>query len=255
LTDAERQSGDESARFAGHIVKQAQFNALATGRFWKQTRGGPWDGGHETDAHRTLAHHGITVLYATSPIEELGTTPYGMHEHLSTGTVRFYRQGPLQLTNLDPLVFSEIMRDVDLFVAVSSVSNDPDWQHRQHHTYWQDNSFGDLNQTAQTRRVVLESMVPKLKIAKQLSLSDRFLTVAGTLRTYHIHLGSGNILMDPNDQYLCIVSGAVRSKAVYLPFEGDARLTLILSKAFLLADDHKIKDATIMSQIQHAAAA
>lgn len=29
----------------------------------------------------------------------------------------------------------------------------------------------------------------------------------GDLRTYKIHLGSGNILMSPNNQYLCIVPG------------------------------------------------
>ena len=34
-----------------------------------------------------------------------------------------------------------------------------------------------------------------------------FLIVRGELRTYRIHLGSGNILMDPNSQYLCIVPG------------------------------------------------
>ena len=34
-----------------------------------------------------------------------------------------------------------------------------------------------------------------------------------------------------------------------LPFEGDATLSLILSKAFLLAEDDKIKDRSIVSQI------
>ena len=33
------------------------------------------------------------------------------------------------------------------------------------------------------------------------------LSSKGDLRTYKIHLGSGNILMSPNDQYLCIVPG------------------------------------------------
>ena len=37
---------------------------------------------------------------------------------------------------------------------------------------------------------------------------------------------------------------------VFLPFEGDNRLALILSKAFLLAEDTKIKDKTILSQIR-----
>jgi hypothetical protein len=54
--------------------------------------------------------------------------------------------------------------------------------------------------------------------------------------------------MAPNDQYLCIVE-SVKTKDVLLPFEGDKTLSLILSKAFLLANDKKIKDKTILSQI------
>ncbi len=45
----------------------------------------------------------------------------------------------------------------------------------------------------------------------------------GDLRTYKIHLGSGNILMEPNDQYLCIVQDRGQegdTAAVFLPFEG-----------------------------------
>ena len=48
--------------------------------------------------------------------------------------------------------------------------------------------------------------------------------VRGDLRTYKIHLGSGNILMEPNDQYLCIVPAQRRGadrRRVFLPFEGD----------------------------------
>ncbi len=57
--------------------------------------------------------------------------------------------------------------------------------------------------------------------------------------------------MEPNDQYLCIVPG--RSEDIgdlFLPFEGDRLLAIILSKAFLLADDRAIKDQTIVNQIQ-----
>ena len=71
----------------------------------------------------------------------------------------------------------------------------------------------------------------------------------GKLRTYKIHLGSANILMEPNDQYLCIVKDVKKGKGIYLPFEGDHLLSLILSKALLLAEDSKIKDSTILSQI------
>ena len=58
--------------------------------------------------------------------------------------------------------------------------------------------------------------------------------------------------MAPNDQYLCIVQGRSRgdaSRDVFLPFEGDLTLSLIISKALLLAADKKITDRTILSQI------
>jgi hypothetical protein len=35
----------------------------------------------------------------------------------------------------------------------------------------------------------------------------------------------------------------------FLPFEGDATTTLILSKAMLLAQDDRIEDPTILSQL------
>lgn len=59
--------------------------------------------------------------------------------------------------------------------------------------------------------------------------------------------------MKPNDEYLCIVpdSGAKTGRPmIYLPFEGDSTLSIILSKAFLLADDLKITDPVIVRQIK-----
>ncbi|NRA56993.1 MAG: hypothetical protein HRU13_02595 [Phycisphaerales bacterium] len=38
-------------------------------------------------------------------------------------------------------------------------------------------------------------------------------------------------------------------RGVFLPFEGDRMLAIILSKAFMLAADDKITDKTILSQI------
>jgi hypothetical protein len=56
--------------------------------------------------------------------------------------------------------------------------------------------------------------------------------------------------MEPNDQYLCIMQDhSSNTSDVLLPFEGDGTLTVILSKAFMLAEDTKIKDETIIRQI------
>jgi len=121
--------------------------------------------------------------------------------------------------------------------------------------YWR-GLLGALSQTAKTRRQVLQRLIPRLKIADRCRVEDRFLIVQGDVRTYRIHLGSGNILMEPNDQYLCIVptsapaAGNLGAK-LFLPFEGDRTLAIILSKAFLLAEDTNIKDPTILPQISH----
>lgn len=72
--------------------------------------------------------------------------------------------------------------------------------------------------------------------------------------TYKIHLGSGNVLMEPGSQYLCIVPdrgvSAVHLRDVWLPFEGDSGLVIILRKALMLAADTKITDPLIVQQIR-----
>jgi hypothetical protein len=146
---------------------------------------------------------------------------------------------------------------VDLFVGVASVGNDPTWNDSgggvpAYRDYWQSYSFGELSEVAKNRKETLVRLLPRLKIASVSNISDKFLVVKGKLRTYKIHIGSTNILMEPNDQYLCIVpdrSQKVKTDQVFLPFEGDTGLSVVLSKAFLLFDDDKIKDPTIVSQI------
>ncbi|MFD1938427.1 hypothetical protein ACFSKW_43835 [Nonomuraea mangrovi] len=56
--------------------------------------------------------------------------------------------------------------------------------------------------------------------------------------------------MEPNDACLCIVSARDPHAGLFLPFEEDGRLALILSKAFLLANDTAITDPSITSQIR-----
>lgn len=151
-------------------------------------------------------------------------------------------------------MLSEVLRDVDLFVGVASVGNDPTWSdggpQGRFREYWTSYGFGELNQSAQTRRALLERLVPRLAVADRCTVEDRFLHVRGELHTYKIHLGSGNILMTPNDQYLCIVpGGSTAPDTGYLPFEGDRTLAVILSKAMLLAKDTEITDPTIISQL------
>ena len=263
LTEAELNTATYSNRFAGHLIKQHQMNTLAKLKGWTYRLMGAWDGGADADAVAlTLPRWDLKVEFWVEAADvpgQSGISDSGILLYLSTDQVRFYRAATgerLRLTDVPALAFSEVMRDVDLFVGVASVGNDPTWQDRGeagYRGYWQDYAFGDLSATAQTRRDVLERLLPRLKIRDRCRLDGKFLVVRGDLRTYKIHLGSANILMEPNDQYLCIVQDRKEADTggdFFLPFEGDQRLALILSKAFLLAEDTKIKDKSITSQIK-----
>lgn len=282
LTDAERRTNTYSNRFAAHIVRQHQFHALCGQRNWRN-RLRLFVDGEFPPPTKHLPQYGMRAEFW---VQEAGeeTLDSGAFVYLATDQVRFYRaeavqitsnpqgggfsftsatpdQEPIALETVPALALSEILRDCDLFVGVASVGNNPAWNDAgpgEFRDYWQAYSFGDLSATAQTRRDLLSRLVPRLKIAERCSLSDRFLIVRGNIRTYKIHLGSGNILMEPNDQYLCIVpssSGSVggtkaaSASGVFLPFEGDRTLSIILSKAFLLAADDAITDTTITRQI------
>gem|GEM_PF-3057217 len=49
---------------------------------------------------------------------------------------------------------------------------------------------------------------------------------------------------------IAAAGSVVETKNVFLPFEGGRGLSLIISKAFLLADDDKITDAMILSWLK-----
>lgn len=267
LTDAEITTKSYSNRMAAHILKQHQLSALAKQRGWQYTLMGSYDDGIDnTTANIVLPEFNLRAEFW---IDEVDTgddqfNDMGIWYYVATDQVRFINtetNNAVDLVDVPTLVFSEIFRDVDLFVGVSSVGNDPEWQDSRGTTerardYWRGYSFGDLSEMAKTRKTVLSFLLPKLKIADAASIDGNFLVVKGKVRTYKIHIGSSNILMAPNDEYLCIVP--TRSKKdvtdnMFMPFEGDRGLSLVLSKALMLADDHKIKDTTILSQIQREA--
>ncbi|MFE0462221.1 DUF4132 domain-containing protein [Kitasatospora sp. NPDC058965] len=282
LTDAERATGSYSNRFAAHVLRQHQFHSLAAVRGWRNKLRLMVDD-VLPPATRELPQWGLRAEYwieGEGDAYGADTTDSGSYLRLTTDQVRFYpvdapenwahcggggystgwgRGGPaadpLPLAGIPPLVLSEVLRDVDLFVGVASIGNDPTWQDGgpagRFQEYWTSYGFGELNQSAETRRVLLERLVPRLAVADRCTLEGRFLHVRGERHTYKIHLGSGNILRTPNDQYLCIVpkAGPASPQTGYLPFEGDRMLAVILSKAILLAEDTKITDPTILSQL------
>ena len=282
LTDAERETETYSNRFASHIIRQHQFVALCRERGWKFKAMGAWDS-HNTPSLELTQYELEAKFDVESPEAEddESTTAHGIYLAISTGRIEFVslkvtqpgkgetgpfgiplprkfrglqRKARLRLEEVPALVFSEVMRDCDLFVGVTSIGTDPAWNRDHpddpHLPYWEHFAFGDLTTASENRRMVLESLLPKLAIRDRCRLDGRFLSVQGDLHEYRIHIGSGNVLMEPGSRYLCVVQGAGDTAAnLPLPFEGDRILGLILSKALLLANDTKIKDPTIVRQL------
>jgi hypothetical protein len=179
-----------------------------------------------------------------------------------SGEVRFFRANdresvhPLPLHEIPAEVFSEAMRDVDLFSSVSSVAIDQLWRDLDEpriSIYRDLSAFAVLPESAQTRRDVLKRLIPRSRIADRCTFDERYLRVRGDLRNYRIHLGSAQVLMEPNDQHLFIRlskgSAAAEANGVFMPFE-DTLLGHVLAIAFLLAEDAKIRDETIRRQIK-----
>ncbi len=268
LTDAERRTGTYSNRFAAHILRQHQFKRLCDERGWRYGVVTGYDAPSTTRATRSLPNGGRVEFWIEAQTLGEGTwaESSGVLLYVATDQVRFCRRdgAPRPLAEIPPLLFSETMREVDLFVGVASIGNDPQWQDRgagrpddRYGLYWREYSFGELNASAVTRREVLTRLLPRLKIADRCTLEERYLLVRGESNTYRIHLGSGNILIEPDGRYLCIVPNARERNAdptggLSLPFEGDGVLSIVLSKAFLLADDTRISDPTILSQLRRA---
>lgn len=263
LTDAERTTERYSLRYGGHILHANRFAGLCQQRGWSY--GAYYE--LKPSAAFELKGSGLRVHFAHE--QDATARDYSAHgddRFVTTGRVTFVRgQGgrahAVRLDEVPPILFSEAMRDADLFVGVCSIGADPSWQDRpgfqmpRFAAYVHDRSFGELPPSAHGRRELLERLLPGLGLNQRCRLDDRYLIVRGDARTYKIHLGSGNILMEPDNAYLCIVPRRERdasdaSDRIYLPFEGDATLSLILSKALLLARDTAITDPTISRQIK-----
>lgn len=273
LTDAERHTGTYSNRFAAHVLRQHQFHALAAVRGWRNRLVLDADDSVPPPTLE-LPRWGVRAEYWVEGVRgDIDVSESSVYFRLRTDQVRFYpieapqnfansafhggfhgSAEPLSLSDVPDLVLSEVLRDVDLFVGVASIGNDPTWYdggpNGTFADYWNAYSFGDLNQTAQTRRDLLTRLLPRLAIGNQCSVEDRFLHVRGTKHSYRIHLGSANVLIDPDNRYLCIVSSSRTTEPdSFLPYDGDRMLSVILSKAMLLAHDTKITDPTILSQL------
>ncbi len=262
VTDAEKSTDTYSLRMASHILKQNQFGMLTKLRNWNYSMMGVFYNSKDKHiAELDIESYNIKAEFTLERIDAQ-VNNFLICDYVTTNELKFIdknNSSVLKLDNIDKIVFSEVMRDIDLFVGVSSIGSDPMWIYgdnsNEHREYWNNYSFGKLSEIAKTRKDTLKNIIPKLKISEACSIEGNFLIIEGKIRKYKIHIGSTNILMYPNDEYLCIVADKTKkdnTNNLFIPFDDDTAISIIISKAFLLYDDDKITDKTIVSQIRRS---
>ena len=107
------------------------------------------------------------------------------------------------------------------------------------------------------REGFISSFYQQLYYSPDIDLRDNYLDIFSCLKkekpefVEELMIEYDNELEETNNEMeKAIARGKdVNTENIFLPFEGDRGLSLVLSKALLLADDDNIKDVTILSQI------
>ena len=274
VTDAERRTRTYSNRFAGHILHQPPLIAILRKRGWVAASRVAYDERSDAKPNRLLlpafavaAEIWFSGVGTPSKPEEYGALNY---EYVTTDRLVFHAldansgaviDAPLSLDEVPAMAFSEALCDLETAIDATSVAADRFWSDRGAGAarplsevpgaarYRDAFASADRGEAQALRKTFLESLLPSLSIAESCHIAGDWLTVDGKRTTYRVHLGSGASQLAASGRHLCIVPSAGEDGLGFLPFEGDATTTLILSKAMLLAHDDRIEDPTILSQL------
>ena len=160
--------------------------------------------------------------------------------------------GAVPLTEVPPLVFSEVMRDADLAVGVASIGLDQEAL-AGHEDYWRDVRL--RRRSARPPRpgaTCSPGCCPASRSPTGWNWPTASCGCAATCAPTRSTSARATSSWSRNDAYLCIVPERGRDAGqVFLPFEEDGgMLSIILSKAFLLADDTSITDPSITRRLR-----
>ena len=182
---------------------------------------------------------------------------FGINLFVESDQVRFYRdRREVAVDEVPALLYSEVMRDVDLFTTVCAIGEDENWRDEG------DSGIGalgdrmtmpELSAAVSLRADILARILPRTPIADRCRLEPLHLDVQGQLGRYRISLVWGLVALvaDSGLRWLKIpqkLLTAVPLELADLPIELDYRTETILRKAYLLANDWEIKDAELIQQ-------
>jgi len=158
---------------------------------------------------------------------EAPTLEYVAFYHRKTGE-------PIKIDDVPDVIFSEVMRDVDLAVSVAHAGGvDPETSHS----------------TVEMRAAILSFTLPLLRL-KNVELQGSHALIQGKLAKYSVHLGSGIVHQIGGAMLSVLPVHSQHRGRIFLPFvDEDPKTAEIISKVILFSEDHKLKDPTILSQI------
>lgn len=215
----------ESLRYAGHQIQPQKTVAVLKTRRWV------------VDSEEGLQK----VYYKQNIIAKI----YALADWYSPADieaptleeVRFFDRKtfePILLDDIPDLLFTEVMRDVDLAVSIAHVGGvDPETSHS----------------TIEMRRAIAEFNLKLFKI-ENVAFSDKHALIKGKLGEYSIHLGSGLVHQKAGAVIHVLPIHSEHRGKLFLPFiDEDPKTAEIMAKILLFAKDGAIKDPSILEQI------
>ena len=141
----------------------------------------------------------------------------------------------IKIKDIPDVIFSEVMRDVDLAVSVAHAGGvDPQTSHS----------------TVEMRAALLSLLLPLLKL-DNVEVNKNHAVVKGHYGTYDINLGSGIIHKSGGSMIAVLPVHSQHRGRIFLPFaDDDPKTAEIITKVIMFAEDKKIKDVSILEQVK-----
>ena len=225
IKTADEHGKESSHRYAGHQVQPAKTVALLKTRRWVI------DG---TEGLQRVYYKAniIARIYALADWFSPADIEAPTLEWVDFFDRKTFKKLPID--DVPDLIFSEVMRDVDLAVSVAHVGGvDPEASHS----------------TVEMRRAIAQFNLPLFKL-DNVRLAGAHAHIHGTLGDYTVHLGSGIVQQKAGAMINVLPVHSQHRGRLFLPFlDEDPKTAEILSKIVLFAEDGKIKDPFILEQI------
>ena len=216
---------ERSLMFAG--------NQISTGRTVGALKGRRWVADYEDGLQKVYyADDIIAGIYAVADWFSPGDIEAPVLEGVTFVSRRTYE--PIKIKDIPDIVYSEVMRDVDLAVSVAHAGGvDPETSHS----------------TVEMRKVILDFNL-KLFGITNVTLDKNHAIIEGVHGRYSVHLGSGVIHRFGGQQINVLAVQSGKKSKLFLPFiDEDPKTAEIMTKVITFARDDKIKDPYIMQQI------